>query len=85
LVYVEWLPRATHLAISPGFVWLLSPGGTLVDGHSGTKRLPCLPCFSELPVQHYENMGSILIEYVVRVYPWVLIEGGIWARSDPNG
>jgi hypothetical protein len=35
-------------------------GGTLVDGHPGTKRLPCLPCFSELPVQPYDNMGSVL-------------------------
>jgi hypothetical protein len=40
---------------------------------------------SELPVQPYDNMGSILIEYVVRVHPWVLTEGGIWARSDPDG
>jgi hypothetical protein len=40
---VEWLPRATHLAINLGFVWLSSPGGTLVDGHPGTKRLPRLP------------------------------------------
>jgi hypothetical protein len=32
---------------------------------------------SELPVQPYDNMGSILIEYVVRVHPWVLTEGGI--------
>jgi hypothetical protein len=85
LVYVEWLSRTTHMAINPGFVWLSSPGGTLVDGHPGTKRLPCLPCFSELPVQPYDNMGSVLIEYVVRVHPWVLTEGGFWARSDPDG
>jgi hypothetical protein len=58
---------------------------TLVVCHPGTKRLPCLPCFSELPVQPYDNMGSILIEYVVRVHPWVLTEGGIWVRSDPDG
>jgi hypothetical protein len=56
-----------------------------VDGHLGTKRLPCLPCFSELPVQPYDNMGSVLIEYDARVHPWVLTEGGIWARSDPDG
>jgi hypothetical protein len=56
-----------------------------VDGHPGRKRLPCIPCLSELLVQPYENMGSLLIEYVVRVHPWVLIEGGIWARSDPDG
>jgi hypothetical protein len=62
LVYVEWLPRATHLAVNPGLVWWFSPGGTLVDGHPGTKRLPCLPCFSELPLQPYENMGSVLID-----------------------
>jgi hypothetical protein len=40
-------------------------------------RLPYLPCFSELPVQPYDNMGSVLIEYDVRVHPWVLTEGGI--------
>jgi hypothetical protein len=32
---------------------------------------------SELPVQPDDNMGSVLIEYVVRVHPWVLTEGGI--------
>jgi hypothetical protein len=58
---------------------------TLVGCHPGTKRPPCLPCLSELPVQPYENMGSVLIEYDVRVHPWVLTEGGIWARSDPDG
>jgi hypothetical protein len=56
-----------------------------VDGHPGTKRLPCLPCFSELLMQYYDNMGSVLIEYVVRVHPWVLTEGGIWAWSDLDG
>jgi hypothetical protein len=60
LFYVEWLPRATHLAFNPGLVWWFSPGGTLVDGHPGTKRLPCLPYFSELPVQPYDNMGFVL-------------------------
>jgi hypothetical protein len=69
LVYVEWLPRATHLAINPGLVWWFSPGGTLVDGHPGTKRLICLPCLRVLPVQPYDNMGSVLIEYDVRVQP----------------
>jgi hypothetical protein len=29
LVYVEWLPRATHLAFNPGLVWWFSTGGTL--------------------------------------------------------
>jgi hypothetical protein len=56
-----------------------------VDGHPGTKRLPYLPCFSELPVQPYDNMGRVLIEYDVRVYPWVLTEGGILAWSDSDG
>jgi hypothetical protein len=32
---------------------------------------------SELPVQPYDNMGSVLIEYDVTVRPWVLTEGGI--------
>jgi hypothetical protein len=40
--------------------------------------------FSELLVQPYDNMGSVLIEYDVRVHPWVLTDGGIWARSDPD-
>jgi hypothetical protein len=30
-------------------------------------------------------MGSVLIEYDVRVHPWVLTEGGIWVRSDLDG
>jgi hypothetical protein len=30
-----------------------------------------------LPVQPYDIMGSVLIEYNVRVHPWVLTEGGI--------
>jgi hypothetical protein len=62
LVYVEWLPRTTQLAVNPGFVWWFSPGGALVDGHPGTKRLPYIPCFNELPVQPYDNMGSVLID-----------------------
>jgi hypothetical protein len=40
---------------------------------------------SELLVQPYDNMGSVLIEYVVRVHPWVLTVGGIWVRSYPDG
>jgi hypothetical protein len=64
---VEGLPRAIHLAINPGLVWWLSPGGALVDGHLGTKRLICLPCFRVVLVQPYDNMGSVLIEYDVRV------------------
>jgi hypothetical protein len=35
---------------------------TLVVCHLGTKRLPCPPCFSELPVQPYDIMGFVLIE-----------------------
>jgi hypothetical protein len=62
LVYVEWLLRATHLAVNPGFVWWFSPEGTLVDGYLGTKRLQCLPYFSELPVHPYDIMGSVLNE-----------------------
>jgi hypothetical protein len=64
---VEWLPRAIHLAVNPGLVWWLLPRGTLVDGHPGTKRLLRLPCFRVLSVQPYDIMGSILIEYDVRV------------------
>jgi hypothetical protein len=52
----------------PRTVWLLSPGSSLEDGHSGLKRL-CLPCFRVLPVQPYDIMGSVLIEYDVRVQP----------------
>jgi hypothetical protein len=44
--------------------------------HSGLKRLLCLLCFRVLLVQSYDTMGSILIEYGVRVQPWVLTEGG---------
>jgi hypothetical protein len=64
---VEWLPRAIHMAINPGLMWWLLPGGTLVEGHLRIKRLPCLPCFRVLPVQPYDIMGSVLIEYDVRV------------------
>jgi hypothetical protein len=38
--------------------------------------------YSVLLVQPYDTMGSVLIEYDVRVHPWVLIEGGSWVRSD---
>jgi hypothetical protein len=31
-----------------------------------------------LPVQPYDTMGSVLIEYDVRVQPWVLTWGGSW-------
>jgi hypothetical protein len=55
-----------------------------VDCHPGLKRLPCLLCFRVLPVQPYDNMGSVLIDYVVRVHPWVLTVGGIWVRLDPD-
>jgi hypothetical protein len=40
---------------------------------------------SILPVQPYDTMGSVLIEYDVRVHPWVLIEGGRWVWSDSDG
>jgi hypothetical protein len=50
---------------------------TLVVCHSGLKGLICLPCLDVLPVQPYDIMGSVLIEYDVRVHPWVLTEGGI--------
>jgi hypothetical protein len=38
-----------------------------------------------LPVQPYDTMGSILIEYDVRVHPWILTEGGIWVWSGSDG
>jgi hypothetical protein len=31
-----------------------------------------------LPVQPYDTMGSVLIEYDARVQPWVLTWGGSW-------
>ena len=34
-------------------MWYLSPEGTLVDCHPGTKRFLGLLCFSYLPVQPY--------------------------------
>jgi hypothetical protein len=40
---------------------------------------------SILPVQPYDTMGSVLIEYDVRVHPWILTEGGSWVRSDSDG
>jgi hypothetical protein len=40
---------------------------SLRNGHSGLKRLLCLLCFRVLPVQPYDTMGPILIEYDVRV------------------
>jgi hypothetical protein len=53
----------------PRTVWLLSPGSSLEDGHSGLKRLICITCFRVLLVEPYDTMGSVLIEYVVRVQP----------------
>jgi hypothetical protein len=35
---------------------------TARDGHSGLNRLIWLPCLDVLPVQPYDNMGSVLIE-----------------------
>jgi hypothetical protein len=59
--------------VSPGAVRLaegvVDPRSTLADGHSGLKRLPCRLCFRVLPVQPYDTMGYVLIEYVVRVQP----------------
>jgi hypothetical protein len=46
------------------------------DCHPGLKGLICFPCFRVLPVQPYDTIGSVLIEYDVRVQPWVLTEGG---------
>jgi hypothetical protein len=66
---VEWLLRATYLANLARVCGGNLRVGTLVVCHPGTKRLPCPPCFSELLVQPYDNMGSVLIEYVVRVHP----------------
>jgi hypothetical protein len=40
---------------------------------------------SILLVQPYDTMGSVLIEYDVRVHPWILTEGGSWVRSDSDG
>jgi hypothetical protein len=54
-----WL--STH-----GMCWFSSEG-TLVVGHPETKRLQCLPYFSELLVQPYDNMGSILTDYAMRI------------------
>jgi hypothetical protein len=50
-----------------------------VDGHPGTKILLRLPCFRVLSVQPYDIMGSILIEYDVRVN-LLLDISGIWER-----
>jgi hypothetical protein len=41
--------------------------------------------YSVLLVQPYDTMGSVLIEYDVRVHPWVLTEGGSWVQSDSDG
>jgi hypothetical protein len=50
--------------VSPGASSLVEGGvnlgSSLVDGHSGLKRLPCLMCFRVLPVQPYDNIGSVL-------------------------
>jgi hypothetical protein len=69
---------------TPGYqprnMWLLSPVSTLVDSHPGLKRLICLLCFRVLLVQPYDIMGSVLIEYDVRVQLVSLKSGGIWER-----
>jgi hypothetical protein len=52
--------------VSPGASCLVeggvNPGSSLVDGHSGLKRLPCLLCLKVLLVQPYDNMGSVLTD-----------------------
>jgi hypothetical protein len=48
-------PRDTCLAVG-----VVDPGSSLVDGHSGLKRLPCLLWFRVLLVQPYDTMGSVL-------------------------
>jgi hypothetical protein len=52
--------------MSPGASYLIEGGvylrSTLVECHSGIKRLPCLPCFRVLPVQPYDNMGPVLTD-----------------------
>jgi hypothetical protein len=59
---VEWLLRATYLVDLTMVCGNNQRVSTLVYCHPGTKRLPCLPCFSELPVEPYDIMGSVLIE-----------------------
>jgi hypothetical protein len=54
------------------FAWALTCG--LPPRNKETTMSSLL---SELPVQPYDTMGSVLIEYDVRVHPWVLTEGGI--------
>jgi hypothetical protein len=41
--------------------------------------------YSVLLEQPYDTMGYVLIEYDVRVHPWVLTEGGSWVWSDSDG
>jgi hypothetical protein len=41
--------------------------------------------YSVVPVQPYDTMGSVLIEYDVRVHPWVLTVGESRVRSDSDG
>jgi hypothetical protein len=60
--YVEWLLGATYLEDSTMVCGEDLRVSTLAVCHLGTKRLQCLPCFSELPVQPYDNMGTILID-----------------------
>jgi hypothetical protein len=49
--------------VSPGTSCLVqggvNPRSSLVDGHLGLKRLPCLLFLRVLPVQPYDNMGSV--------------------------
>jgi hypothetical protein len=47
----------------------VDPGCLLVECHSGLKRLLCSSMVRLLPVQPYDTMGSVLIEYDVRVQP----------------
>jgi hypothetical protein len=85
LVYVEWLPRATQ-------VWLSTQDCVVVITREYTygwplriKEIKMSSMLRVLPVQPYDTMGSVLIEYDVRVHPWVLTVGGIWVWSDSDG
>jgi hypothetical protein len=48
-----------------------------VDGHSRIKEVNMSSMLRVLPVQPYDTMGSVLIEYDVRVQPRVLTVGGM--------
>jgi hypothetical protein len=60
--WIGLIEAAMLSGYQPRTVWLLSPGSSLEDGHSGLKRLIYLLYFRVLPMQPYDIMGSILIE-----------------------